>query len=257
MSGGAPHLLEAEGVSKRFAGISALADVSLFVDGAEIVGLIGPNGAGKTTLFDCLYGTLRPDRGRVRLDGRRLQGLPEYRRARLGLGRTFQRIELFGGMSPREHLLVATRAHDAGGSFWRDITGRGHVTSSERGRADRVLELLGLLADADRPVEALSLGKGRLVELGRALMIEPKVLLLDEPSSGLNRQETMAMAKVLQDVREARGTGILLVEHDVQLVADITTRLYVLEAGHLIASGPTGEVLEDDAVRHAYLGVVS
>jgi branched-chain amino acid transport system ATP-binding protein len=255
VSSDAQHLLEASGISKRFAGIAALDGVSLHVDAAEMAGLIGPNGAGKTTLFDCLYGTLRPDRGRVTLAGRRLQGLPEHRRARLGLGRTFQRIELFGGMSPREHLLVAIRAHDAGGSLWRDVTGRGRATSSELERVDHVLELLGLLRDADRPVEALSLGRGRLVELGRALMIEPKVLLLDEPSSGLNRSETTAMAEVLSDVRADRGTGILLVEHDVQLVADITTRLYVLEAGHLIASGPTAVVLDDEAVRRAYLGV--
>jgi branched-chain amino acid transport system ATP-binding protein len=257
VNGDGSHLFEASGISKRFAGIAALDDVSLHLDAAEIVGLIGPNGAGKTTLFDCLYGTLRPDRGRVTLAGRRLQGLSEHRRARLGLGRTFQRIELFGGMSPREHLLVATRAHDASGSLWRDLTGRGRVTSSELQRVDHMLRLLGLLGDADRPVEALSLGRGRLVELGRALMIEPKVLLLDEPSSGLNRSETTAMAEVLRDVRAERGTGILLVEHDVQLVADITTRLYVLEAGHLIAAGSTSVVLDDEAVRHAYLGVTS
>lgn len=252
-----PHLLDAQGVSKRFAGITALDDVSLHVDAGELVGLIGPNGAGKTTLFDCLYGTLRPDRGRVTLDARRLQGLPEFRRARLGLGRTFQRIELFGGMSPRDHLLVAARAHDRRGGLWRDLTARGRITPAERTRADDVLALLGLLDVADRPVEALSLGKGRLVELGRALMIEPKVLLLDEPSSGLNRQETTAMAEVLHEVRRDHGTGILLVEHDVPLVADITSRLYVLEAGRLIASGPTAEALQDEAVRRAYLGVLT
>jgi branched-chain amino acid transport system ATP-binding protein len=250
-----PPLLEAVRITKRFAGISALEDVSVDVRAGELVGLIGPNGAGKTTLFDCLSGKLRPDGGDVAFEGRSLVGLPVHRRARLGLARTFQRIELFSGMNVRDHLLVAERARHGGGGFLRDAVGRSHPTADELERCDRMLDLLGLSPDADRPIESLSLGRGRLVELGRALMTEPKLLFLDEPSSGLDRRETHDMGTVLRAVQERSDTAILLVEHDVPMVQRLATRLYVLDAGHLIASGPTREVLDDPAVRAAYLGV--
>jgi branched-chain amino acid transport system ATP-binding protein len=250
-------LLDAVGVSKRYAGIVALSDVSLQVFPAEIAGLIGPNGAGKTTFFDCLYGSQKPDTGRVRFAGRDISSLPEYRRTRLGLGRTFQRIELFPGMTPREHLLVAERARADTGGLWRDLTGRGRSTEAEHHQVERTLRLLGLANDADRPIEALSLGRGRLVELGRALMTNPKLLLLDEPSSGLDRQETAAMVGVLRQVCDERNTAILLVEHDVEMVTSVAPRLFVLDLGRIIASGPTDEVLNDPVVRRAYLGVVA
>jgi branched-chain amino acid transport system ATP-binding protein len=247
-------LLEAEGIVKRFAGITALSQASLRVEDGEIVGLIGPNGAGKTTLFDCIYGVLKPDRGTVRFDGQDLRGMRVHRRARLGIGRTFQRVELFTGTSVRDHLLVADRAREATGGLLRDLTGRGRPTAQERERTDGVLELLGLSEIAERPIEALSLGRARLVELGRALMIEPRLLLLDEPSSGLDGDETAEMGEVLRRVRDDRGLSVLLVEHDVELVRAVTTRLYVLDFGTMIAEGPTAEVLGSDAVRHAYLG---
>lgn len=250
-----PPLLDAAGVSKRYAGIEALRDVSLQMSEAEIVGLIGPNGAGKTTFFDCLYGTQRPDGGRVRFAGRDISSLPEYRRSRLGLGRTFQRIELFPGMTARDHLLVAERARRDTGGVWRDLTFRGRPTSDEQEEVARTLELLDLAHDADRPIEALSLGRGRLVELGRALMTHPKLLLLDEPSSGLDRAETTAMVGVLRQVCQERNTAILLVEHDVEMVAEVTTRLYVLDLGRIIACGRTADVLAEPVVRQAYLGV--
>src|SRR5262245_49900545 len=172
-------LLVAQGVSKTFAGITALDHVNLEVAPHEIVGLIGPNGAGKTTFFNCLLGILRPDRGTVTFDGRDLTRIPTYRRARLGIGRTFQRIELFTGMTPREHLLVAERVRRGDGALWKDIIGRGKATADEQEKAERTLDLLGLAHVADRKVEALSLGIGRLVEVGRALMTEPRLLLLD------------------------------------------------------------------------------
>jgi branched-chain amino acid transport system ATP-binding protein len=248
-------LLDARDVSKRFAGIAALSNVSLEVDSGEFVGLIGPNGAGKTTFFNCLYGLVKPDHGRVLFDGRDLTRAPTYRRARLGLARTFQRTELFTGMSVRDHLLVAERARSTGVTLWRDLVLRGRVTEQERALADEMLSLLGLADHAERPIEALSLGQTRLVELGRALMSRPRLLFLDEPSSGLDRNETDEMARVLVDAQREHGTAVLLIEHDIHLVREVATRLYVLDYGKLIASGATTDVLAESHVRQAYLGV--
>ena len=247
-------LLVAEGVTKHFSGLTALDAVSLRVEPGEVVGLIGPNGAGKTTLFNVLYGVIAPDRGRVTFAGHDLSRLPVHRRARLGIGRTFQRIELFAGMTVRDHLLVAERARRGDGGLRRDLLGRSAPSGDERARAAATLALLGLEDVADRPIESLSLGRGRLVELGRALMIEPSLLLLDEPSSGLDHHETDEMAEVLETVRAERGTAILLVEHDVAMVRKVTGRLYVLDFGHVIAEGPTVDVIGDAKVRQAYLG---
>ena len=247
-------VLESRNITKTFSGIHALTDVSIDVDEGERVGLIGPNGAGKTTFFNCLLGILTPDAGSVRFLGRDLDGLRPYKRARLGIGRTFQRIELFSDTTVREHLLIADRVHRGTGSFWKDLVGRGRPTTDEMERCDEVLDLLGLRELGNEPIEALSLGQGRLVEVGRALMTEPHLLLLDEPSSGLDREETNALAATLQAIQAEKRFAILLVEHDVDLVADFTERLYVLDFGTLIAKGPTTETLRHPAVRKAYLG---
>ena len=247
-------LLEARRVGKDFAGIMALSDIDLTVEDGERVGLIGPNGAGKTTFFNCLLGMLEVSRGEVLFDGRDITRLPVHRRSRAGIGRTFQRIELFSDCTVREHLLIAERIRNGTGSFWKDLIGRGRPATAEVDRADAVLDLLGLLELADAPIEALSLGKGRLVEVGRALMTEPRLLLLDEPSSGLDRVETTALAQTLRAVQAERGFAILLVEHDVELVAGFTERCCVLDFGRTIATGPTRQVLDDPLVRRAYLG---
>jgi branched-chain amino acid transport system ATP-binding protein len=247
--------LEATGITKRFAGIRALDEVSMTVEAGELVGLIGPNGAGKTTFFNCVFGFIPPDSGRVVFDGRDLTRTPVYRRARLGFGRTFQRMELFGGMTVRDHLLVAERARSRKGGLVKDLIGRGRPAAEEIERADQVLELLGLESMATRQVEALTLGQGRLVELARALMTDPKVLFLDEPSSGLDVGETAEVAETLARVQAEREMAVVLVEHDVATVQRICQRLYVLDFGTLIASGPTAEVLADEKVRAAYLGV--
>jgi branched-chain amino acid transport system ATP-binding protein len=247
-------LLVATGITKRFEGITALEDVSITVDAGEPVGLIGPNGAGKTTFFNCLLGMLRCDQGRVRLNGRNITRMPIYKRARLGFGRTFQRVELFTGMTVRDHLFVAERARLGTGRLWKDVLNLSNPTSDERERVDHTLELLGLEDVADKPIESLSLGRARLVEMGRALMTEPRLLLLDEPSSGLDQSETMELVGTLQTVQRERGTAILLVEHDVEMVQAFASRLYVLDFGVLIASGPTADVMSDEAVRKAYLG---
>jgi branched-chain amino acid transport system ATP-binding protein len=248
-------VLDVRDVTVRFGGISALTDVSLQVGAGEAVGLVGPNGAGKTTLFNCLLGIVRPDGGQITFDGRDLSRLPTYKRARLGIGRTFQRVELFAGMTVREHLLVAERSRSGDGSLLKDMLNKGRPSSDEISIADRTLALLGIEAFADQPVEALTLGQSRLVELGRALVGDPRLLLLDEPSSGLDVVETLALARVLADVRSERGTAILLVEHDLDLVRRAVDRLYVLDFGRTIASGSCDDVLREEAVITAYLGV--
>jgi branched-chain amino acid transport system ATP-binding protein len=247
-------LLEARGIRKEFAGITALDDVTLEVAEREIVGLIGPNGAGKTTFFNCLLGLLKPDAGSVRFEGKELGGVPTHKRARLGIGRTFQRIELFTGMTPREHFIVAERVRSRRGALWKDVVFLGRSTADENARAAAMLELLGLSAVGDRSVESLSLGVGRLVEIGRALMTQPKLVLLDEPSSGLDRQETDELAETLRTVQHGQGIAILLVEHDVDLVRNLVERVFVLDFGTMIASGPTSAVFADSAVKKAYLG---
>ncbi|HKH07180.1 MAG TPA: ABC transporter ATP-binding protein [Acidimicrobiales bacterium] len=247
-------VLCARKVTKRFSGIVALDRVDIEVGEGERVGLIGPNGAGKTTLFNCLLGVLRTDGGSVELRGEDLTRMPVHRRARQGIGRTFQRIELFPDSTVREHLLIAERVRHGDGRLWKDLIGLGRPRRDELARCDEVLELLGLASLADEPIERLSLGKGRLVEVGRALMTDPALLLLDEPSSGLDRGETAALAETLRQAQADHGFAILLVEHDVELVADFTTRSYLLDFGRMIAEGPTAEVMGSEAMRLAYLG---
>lgn len=247
-------LLEAVDVSKRFDGILALIDVSLRVEEGAFVGLIGPNGAGKTTLFDCLTGKQRPTGGSVALAGRSILGLPVHRRAELGIARTFQRMELFSGMSVRDHLVVADRVRQGRHGVVRDLLARSR-SGEERQRVDEVLDLLGLARDAERPIEALSLGRGRLVELGRALVARPRILFLDEPSSGLDRQERREVGDVMLEVQRTSGVAVVLVEHDIPMVQRLARSLYVLDAGRVIASGDVGAVLDDPGVRAAYLGV--
>ncbi|HLG67749.1 MAG TPA: ABC transporter ATP-binding protein [Acidimicrobiales bacterium] len=247
-------LLELRGISKRFGGIAALDSVSLDVEAGEAVGLVGPNGAGKTTLFNCVLGLLRPDSGTISLAGVRIDTLPTFRRSRLGIARTFQRLELFTGMTPREHVLVALRVHGGGHRTWRERLAVGRPRSPERREADQLLSITGLSDVADVPVEALGLAYGRLVELARALASRPRLLLLDEPSSGLDEAETAGLVEVIGRVRAEQGTAVLLVEHDLEMVAAVVSRLVVLNFGRKIADGPLLEVMADPGVRQAYLG---
>jgi branched-chain amino acid transport system ATP-binding protein len=247
-------LLEVRGITVRYGGIIALGGVDLDVDEDAAVALIGPNGAGKTTLFDCINGIRHPDRGRILFAGRRIDTLPIFRRARLGIGRTFQRIELFGGLTAREHLIVAERAHRGDGSLWRDLANRGQPSHEEMDRVAELIGELGLDEVADAPIESLSLGHGRLVELGRALIAEPRLLLLDEPSSGLDSLETATLAEMLRGVRARREMAILLVEHDLELVKALAEQVTVLDFGLVIAAGPMDDVMANAAVRRAYLG---
>jgi branched-chain amino acid transport system ATP-binding protein len=247
-------LLEITGLTKRFGDIVALSEVSLRVDENESIGVVGPNGAGKTTLFDCVLGVVQPDEGGILFEGRRIDDMVPFRRSRLGIGRTFQRLELFSGMTPREHLLVTERVRGGGGRLWKDVVGLGRPRADERRTADELLELVGLADVGDVPVEALSLGRCRLVELARALVGPPRLLMLDEPSSGLDDGERAILVDVLRRVRHERGVAVLVVEHDLDLVVAVVDRLVVLDVGRVIADGSVEEVMADPTVRRAYLG---
>jgi len=252
----ADELLGTTDVTVRFGGVVALDTVSLSVPPRSVVGLVGPNGAGKTTMFGVLSGLLQPRSGRVRLAGIDVTRSSPQKRARLGLARTFQRLELFGELTVREHLVVAHRVRQGRDrQFWRDLVGLGRQPSpGEDDAVDALLELLGLGAVANRPVVMLPLGTGRLVEVGRALASEPRVVLLDEPTSGLGSHETEQLAATLRAVRDERDVSIVLVEHDVELVLSLADSVTVLDFGRVIASGPPQHIRSDPAVQAAYLG---
>ncbi|MEO6204997.1 MAG: ABC transporter ATP-binding protein [Mycobacteriales bacterium] len=232
-----------EAVTVRFGGVVAVNSVDITAFAGHITGLIGPNGAGKTTTFNVITGLEKPTSGRVVLDGRDVSRLPPYKRARLGMARTFQRLEVFGSLSTRENILAAAE-------FRRAWSGDG---SDPRRVADDVLDRVGLRGVADMRVEALPTGLARLVELGRALATQPRLLLLDEPGSGLDGAETDALGDLLLDLA-ANGMAILLVEHDVDLVMRICDRIHVLDFGRVISVGTTAQVQADPIVQLAYLG---
>jgi len=236
--------LAVEGVGVRFGGVKAVHDASLVVEAGVVSGLIGPNGAGKTTLFNVITGLQPPSEGLVRLDGRDITGLRPHRRARLGIARTFQRLEVFGSLTARENVLVAAETR-RGWSRERFSPGR---------LADETLERVGLSAVADRQVSSLPTGTGRLVELARALATRPSVLLLDEPSSGLDEDESDALGELCTVLAERDGLAVLLVEHDMPLVMGTCRYLYVLEYGEVIAEGTPSEIQADVRVQQAYLG---
>jgi branched-chain amino acid transport system ATP-binding protein len=254
-SGRVDPLLEVHGVSKTFGGIAAVSGVTLSVQKGESVGLVGPNGAGKTTLFNCVGGQLRPEQGRVELEGVDILDIPTYKRARLGIGRTYQRIEVFPDMTVWDHLMVAVRARWCTGRIWKDLCGRSSPSAEERERVDAVLDLVGIGHMAQTTVASLGLGSCRLVELARALVCEPVLLMADEPSSGLDIRETRELSNVLRMLQRERGMAMLLVEHDLGMVGEVVDRTVVMNLGVVIADGPFDEVMADPAVRQAYLGV--
>jgi branched-chain amino acid transport system ATP-binding protein len=247
-------LLEVSGVSKSFGGIAAVTDMTFTVARGESVGLVGPNGAGKTTLFNCICGQLKPEHGTISLDGDSIVGFPVYKRARLGIGRTYQRVEVFPDMNVREHLLVAERARRGDGHLWQDLCNMSKPRPDELARVADVLDLVGIADRADTPVSALGLGSCRLVELARALVSEPNLLLADEPSSGLDVQETQELAHVLRTLQQERGMAVLLVEHDLTMVGAVVDRTLVMDLGSMVAQGTFDEVMADPRVRSAYLG---
>jgi branched-chain amino acid transport system ATP-binding protein len=237
-------LLDVHDVTVRFGGHQALTTVSLGADPGQVTGLIGPNGAGKTTLFNVITGLQDPTAGAVVLDGRDLTRAAPFKRARAGLARTFQRLELFPLLTVRENVRVAADLRR------RYTRSRGIDTEAT---ADRALERVGLGGYGDAAVGELPTGQARLVELARALASEPRVLLLDEPASGQTEQETEEFARLL-GVLSDEGMAIVLVEHDVPLVMSTCATIHVLDFGQIIATGTPDEIRQDRRVLDAYLG---
>lgn len=236
-------LLEAEGITVRFGGHVAVDAVDLAVEPGAITGLIGPNGAGKTTTFNVLTGLQETTAGRVVLGGQDITKLPTHKRARRGIARTFQKLEVFSSLSVWENVLVAVEIHHSYGGGHRD-----HEST-----VASVIDRVGLGAVAGERVDSLPTGQCRLVELARALAIQPRVLLLDEPASGLDDHETRQFADLLVSL-VGDGLAILMVEHDVPLVMEVCKDITVLDFGRIIATGTPAEIQANQVVLDAYLG---
>jgi branched-chain amino acid transport system ATP-binding protein len=251
--------LSIESVSVDFGGIHALKDVSFALETGSIVGLIGPNGAGKSTLLNCISGITGPTRGRIQLDGTLLSSLSASSVARCGIGRVFQQPELVADLSVHDNLLIAChRSLDYG--LVSELLRLPNVQQQERNAADRVTEVLatlGIADSADNMVRSLPYGHRKLIDLGRALLMDISILLLDEPIAGLNDTEILRLGEILLGLRREFSLGILVVEHNMPFVSRICDRLVVLDLGQLIANGPPAEVLSDPKVMSSYLGEVA
>ncbi|HEU5306243.1 MAG TPA: ABC transporter ATP-binding protein [Acidimicrobiia bacterium] len=244
-------------VTVRFGGITALDGLSFDARRREVLGIIGPNGAGKTTLFDVIAGVRQPNEGTVVLDGRDVTSRSSMWRARNGLRRTFQRVQAFGWLTVEENVLAALEWRGGGGGFVADLVyfpTRRRRERERRARVDEVLERCGLTAVRRELSGSLPIGVARMVELARAIVDEPRVLLLDEPASGLDETETARLGEQIQSVRADTGCTILLVEHNAGFVMQQSDRVLVLNLGTVLAHGSPSEVQRNQAVRDAYLG---
>jgi branched-chain amino acid transport system ATP-binding protein len=243
----------------RFGGINALDSVALTVGRDTVCGLIGPNGAGKTTLFDVISGVRRPTRGRVTLDGVDVSSLGVARRAHRGVRRTFQRVQTFGWLTVEDNVLTALEWRGGGGGFVADVLGsptRARRERERRARVERTLELCGLVAVRAEYAGSLPIGIARMVELARATVEPPKLLLLDEPASGLDQTEAERLGAHIRAVRTETGCAVLLVEHNAGFVMEHSDRVVVLNLGRVLADGSPEAIQANPEVRSAYLGEV-
>jgi branched-chain amino acid transport system ATP-binding protein len=252
----ATPVLDVRAISKRFGGVKAVNDVSLTVMPGEIVSLIGPNGAGKTTTFNLISGVLPPSGGQIFLHGKDTAGLKSSEFARAGIGRTFQNLALFRQGTVVENLLVGRHIHFnytllESLAFWGRPR-REEIAAREK--VEQVIEFLEIEELRDKPVSQLAYGQQKRVELGRALACEPSLLLLDEIVAGMNREEKEDIARFTLDIRDEFGIAVLMIEHDMQVVMDLSDRVYVLDFGQLIAHGTPAQVAADPKVLAAYLG---
>jgi branched-chain amino acid transport system ATP-binding protein len=248
-------ILRLEGVTRRFGGLVAVDDVSLTISSEGITAVIGPNGAGKTTLFNVISGFILPSAGRVVFDGADITGAPPERIAQRGLIRTFQLVQLFENLTALENIKIGRHLHTRGGLLAALIP-CGSARRTEKAvdaEARTLLDQAGLGGQADTAAAVLPYGQKRLLEIARARAAEPKLLLLDEPAAGLNRDETKQLATLLRRIA-ASGTGVLLIEHDMSLVMSAADRIAVLDFGRLIAQGTPAEVRDNPDVVAAYLG---
>jgi branched-chain amino acid transport system ATP-binding protein len=250
-------ILAAEQVSLRFGGVRALTDVSFTVRRGEIFSIIGPNGAGKTSMVNCVSGRYRPTEGRVLFDGQDITRLGANRRAGLGIGRTFQNLALFGHMSVLDNIMVG-RHHLLKSGFLRGMLywfgGAQKEELAHRREVEEIIDFLEIQHVRKAPAGTLPYGLRKRVELARAVALKPKLILLDEPMAGMNLEEKEDMARFVVDLNEEWGMTVLMIEHDMGVVMDISHRVMVLDFGRKIAEGRPEEVLADPHVRRAYLG---
>ncbi len=249
-------LLDVRNVMLHFRGVTALADVSFSVEAGAIHAIIGPNGAGKTSLLNCVSGVYRPQHGKILLEGRDISLLSPSARTRLGIARTFQNIALFKGMTVLDNLLIGRHTHQrsgvlAGGIYW-GLAQREEV--ADRAVVEDIVDFLEIQHIRKKVVGTLSYGLQKRVELARALAMEPRLLLLDEPMAGMNAEEKEDMARFVVDVNEERGTTIIMIEHDMGVVMDLSSRVTVLDFGEKIADGEPAAVRSVPEVQRAYLG---
>ncbi len=248
-------MLRLEGITQVFGGLTALDDISFTARRGEITGVIGPNGAGKTTLFNIVTGIYRQTAGSVYLDDRNVTGLPPEKLATLGMVRTFQNIELFGQMTVSENVMVGLHTKSRSGILSCAFKLPGHLKEERliRERSMQWLDFVGIADLSRADAASLPFGKGRLLEIARAMALEPQIILMDEPAAGLNSRETVELAVLIRKIRAA-GVTIVLVEHDMELVMDVCDAILVLNLGSKLAEGTPREIQENPAVIAAYLG---
>jgi ABC-type branched-subunit amino acid transport system ATPase component len=254
---GPAAMISLDGISVRFGGIVALDDVSFDARAGEVLGIIGPNGAGKTTLFDVVSGVRAPNEGRVHVDGTDVTNRSSSWRARIGLRRTFQRVQTFGWLSVEDNILSALEWQRGGGGFLADMTAfptRKRRERARRARVEEVMDRCGLLPVRSELAGSLPIGVARMVEFARAIVDTPKVLLLDEPASGLDETEIERLGAQIQAVRTETNCAVLLVEHNAGFVMEQSNRIVVLTLGSILASGVPEEIQQNQQVRDAYLG---